>query len=122
LYKVLNIVKKIFINESIINTLKTHIRRCSESQDVRVLDIETDKDHFHMLFRCNPTCNIPKYINLLKTITSREIKKKHDVTKLLWNGKFWSPSYFLVTTGGVTLNILMDYMNSQGKPKGDKNA
>jgi REP element-mobilizing transposase RayT len=114
--------KKVFINENIIDTLKTHIRRCSDSQNVKVLNVETDKDHFHMLFRCNPTTNIPKYINLLKTITSREIKKKHDVSKILWNGKFWSPSYFLATTGGVTLDILMDYVNSQGKPERSKNA
>ncbi len=38
--------------------------------------MECDVDHVYILFKAKPTLNIPKYINALKTITSREISKE----------------------------------------------
>ncbi|EAK1382900.1 IS200/IS605 family transposase, partial [Campylobacter coli] len=32
----------------------------------------------------------------------------------LWKQYFWSGSYFLATTGGVTLDILKQYVENQG--------
>ena len=59
-----------------------------------------------------PTLNIPKYINALK-ITSREIRRKFpEVKRKLWKNVFWSPSYFLATTGQVTLDVLKKYVES----------
>jgi len=71
-----------------------------------------------MLFTAKPTLDIPKYLNIVKTITSREIQRKFpSVKKMLWNGKFWSRSYFLATTGQVTLEALKKYVENQGDRK-----
>ncbi len=94
--------------------LKTKTREIAYTFEVDILDIECDKDHFHMLFKASPRLNIPQFINAVKTITSREIQRNFpDVKKELWNGKFWSPSYFLATSGQVTLDILKGYVDSQ---------
>ena len=104
------------IDEKLIELLKQKIREISETFEVSVLNIETDKDHFHMIFKSKPTLQIPKYLNALKSITSREIRRNFPkIKKRLWNDKFWSCSYFLATTGQVTLDILMNYVNNQGK-------
>ena len=74
-----------------------------------------------MLFKAKPTCDLPKYINTVKTITSREIRKTYpEVKKFLWQDKFWSSSYFLATTGQVTLEMLKKYVEQQ--KKGRENA
>ena len=105
------------VDSRIVDLLKAKVREISESFDVSVLNIECDKDHFHMLFACRPTLNLPKYVNAIKTITSREIRRQHpDVKKLLWKDTFWSPSYFLTTTGQTTLDQLKRYVDNQGKP------
>ena len=71
-----------------------------------------------MIFKAKPTLNIPKYLNALKTITSREIRRNYpEVKKELWNDAFWSPSYFLATTGQVTLDVLKKYVEGQGGKK-----
>jgi REP element-mobilizing transposase RayT len=31
----------------------------------------------------------------------------------LWGDSFWSPSYFLATTGNVTIDILKNYVENQ---------
>lgn len=67
-----------------------------------------------MIFTAQPTLDIPKYINTIKTITSREIRKEFPEVKIkLWEDKFWSRSYFLATTGQVTLDVLKKYVDSQ---------
>ena len=106
--------KKVFINDAIVDFLKMKIREISETFNVDVLDIECDKDHFHMIFKATPLLNITKYINAIKTITSREIQRNFpEVRNELYNNKFWSPSYFLATSGQVTLDVLKRYVDSQ---------
>ena len=67
--------RKVFESEEIINFLKEQIQEISKTFEVEVIDIGVDKDHFHMLFKAKPTLNIPRYINAVKTITSREIQR-----------------------------------------------
>ncbi|QGA68546.1 IS200/IS605 family transposase [Sulfolobus sp. E11-6] len=108
--------RKVFDNEEIVNFLKETIHEISKTFEVEVIDISVDKDHFHMLFKAKPTLDIPRYINTIKTITSREIQRKFpQVKEKLWKGHLWSPSYFLATSGQVTLEILKNYVESQGE-------
>ncbi|TQD29232.1 IS200/IS605 family transposase [Methanolobus vulcani] len=104
------------INPLIIDLLKQTAHNISENFDVEILNIECDKDHFHMIFKAKPTLDIPKYINTIKTISSREIRRQFpEVKDLLWKDAFWSRSYFLATTGQVTLDVLKKYVDNQGK-------
>ena len=108
--------RNVLINPEIINMLKEKINNISKTFEVTVLNIETDKNHYHLLFKCKPTLNIPKYINAIKVITSREIRRTFpEVKKKLWQDKFWSRSYFLTTTGQVTLEQIKKYIDNQGK-------
>jgi len=110
--------RKVFTNDRIIDFLKQKIHEISETHEVEILAIETDQDHVHILFKAKPTLNIPKYINALKTITSREIRRNFpEVKEKLWRNAFWSPSYFLATSGQVTLDVLKAYVESQGEKK-----
>lgn len=106
--------RKVLCDAKLVDFLKTKIHNISETYEVEVLNIECDKDHFHMIFTSKPTLDIPKYINTIKTITSREIRKEFpEVKLLLWEDTFWSRSYFLATTGQVTLDVLKKYVESQ---------
>ena len=94
--------------------LKMKVKEISETFEVDVLNIECDVDHYHMIFKAKPTLEIPKYINAIKTITSREIKRNFPETKkYIWGVAFWSRSYFLATTGQVTLEMLKRYVDGQ---------
>jgi len=73
--------RKALSSEVIIDFLKQKIHEISETFDVTVINIECDKDHFHLIFKARPTLNIPKYLNNLKTIASREIKRNYPEIK-----------------------------------------
>ncbi len=115
LVQVIKYRRKVMDNERITDLLKKKIHEISDTFQVEVLDIGCDIDHFHMIFKSKPTLDIPKYLNALKTITSREIRRNFpEVREKVKEDKFWSPSYFLATTGQVTLDQLKKYVESQG--------
>ena len=57
-----------------------------------------------------------KFINAYKSASSRLIKKEYpDIKKQLWQEYFWSRSYCLLTTGGVSIEVINKYIETQGK-------
>ena len=107
------------------------IRLLEENFEGHVTSIETDQDHVHILLEYTPVDHVhiltelsPKYSVMeimasLKGVTSRIIRRDfHDMIKdQLWGDSFWSDSYYAATTGGVTLDVIKRYVESQGKPK-----
>lgn len=80
-----------------------------------------DIDHVHVLFRGHPNTEISKFINAYKSASSRIIKKEFPhirkslkSLKSLWKEMFWSQSYCLITTGGATVDVIKQYIQSQG--------
>lgn len=110
--------RKVFDNDRIINELKERTRKIAEGFDIEIINQECDKDHTHILFKTNPSCNLVKFVNSLKGATSRIIRTKFpEVKKKLWEDTFWSKSYCLITTGQTTLDQLKKYVENQGKEK-----
>ncbi|KAA8661784.1 IS200/IS605 family transposase, partial [Clostridium sp. HV4-5-A1G] len=63
----------------------------------------------------SPNTNISKFINAYKSASSRLIKKEFpSIKKQLWKEYFWSKSYCLITTGGVPIDIVKEYIENQG--------
>ncbi|HMB15635.1 MAG TPA: IS200/IS605 family transposase [Pelovirga sp.] len=81
---------------------------------VVIIEQETDGDHVHILFSSKPTIQLSKFINSLKSVSARLLFREFpDLKKQLWGGSFWSPSYFLASTGQVTLDVLKRYVENQ---------
>ena len=119
-YHLIIVVKyrqKVFVNDNIITDLKTIIEEISKKFDVDIIEQECGEDHIHILFASKPTLDMTKFINILKGHSSRKIRKIHKdfLSDKLWGDSFWSPSYFLSTTGNVTIDILKNYIETQRK-------
>jgi len=108
--------RKVFTDNNIIDELKNRTRKISERFGVEIISQETDKDHTHILFKATPKTDLVKYINSLKGGTSNAIRHRFpEIKKKLYGNAFWSPSYCLITTGEVTLDQLIKYVESQGE-------
>lgn len=107
--------QKVFSQDNIISDLKTMIEKISIDFNVEVIEQEWGEDHLHLLFGAKPTLDITKYINVIKGQTARELRKKYKdfLADKLWGDSFWSPSYFIATTGNVTIDILKEYIENQ---------
>jgi putative transposase len=75
---------------------------------------EPGEDHHHILFKAKPTTNLAKVVNSIKGTSSRMMRAEFpEIKKFLWGDAFWTPSYFLATTGQVSLDVLKSYVESQ---------
>lgn len=108
--------KRVFIEGiGIIEDLKDKIDERSKAFEVEILEIECGIDHVHLLISSKPTLNIVKYINSVKGSTSRFLRLKYHwfLKKKLWGKAFWSASYFIATTGKVSIETLKKYIENQ---------
>lgn len=108
--------QNVFIeNARIIGDIKDKIIELSENYEVEMLEIECGIDHIHMLISTKPTLDITRYINIEKGYSSRYIRDKYSefLKNKLWGDHFWSPSYFIATTGNVSIDVLKQYVEEQ---------
>ncbi|MCL4428675.1 MAG: IS200/IS605 family transposase [Deltaproteobacteria bacterium] len=104
------------IDDNIAERLKEIFAYIGDMYRIKIIEFNHNKDHIHILFNSNPSTALVKFINSYKSASSRLIKKEFpEIKKEIWKEYFWSRSYFLMTTGGVTLDILKKYVESQGK-------
>ena len=117
-YHLIIVVKyrqKIFTNDNIINDLKEFVVKVGESFDVDIIEQECGDDHIHIMFSAKPTLDLTRFVNILKGHSSRELRKtfKDEIKTKLWGDSFWSPSYFINTVGNVSIDTLVNYIQSQ---------
>lgn len=106
------------INTEIGKLIKQIFCEIQPRYGITLQEIGHEQDHVHILFTASPNSEISKFINVFKSSTSRRIRNAHpEVKEKLWCGKLWSPSYFLVTTGGAPLDVIKKYVQDQGHKK-----
>jgi len=75
-----------------------------------------DSDHVHVMFKAHPKSELSKFINAYKSASSRLLKKEYpSIRQKLWNDHFWSKSFCLITIGEAPLEVLKQYIESQGE-------
>ena len=84
--------------------------------DMTFLEIGTDEDHVHFLVQAVPLYSPKRLVQIIKSITAREIFRAcPEVKKQLWGGQLWSAGYFISTVGqhGNETSI-KKYIQNQG--------
>ncbi len=101
------------IQDLIVSTFKEH----ASKRGIVLEEANGEEDHIHFMFRSPPNIEMSSFINVLKTQTSRRVRKMHwdSIRTKLWKDKFWSQSYILLTCGGAPIEVLRTYIEEQGK-------
>lgn len=96
--------------------LRVIIQETLEKWSSELIEFNGEADHVHLLFQTNPTVQLSKLVNNLKTVSSRLIRKefREHLSRIYWKPVFWHRSYCLISTGGVTIEVLRKYIEEQG--------
>lgn len=84
-----------------------------------LLEFNGESDHVHLLVDYRPDVEMSKLIANLKTVSSRLIRQEYpDLSQKYFYGKpyFWTGAYFVASCGGVTVEQLKKYVESQSSP------
>ena len=104
------------LNDTISERLQEIFENIAPNYNITVEEWNHDTDHIHVLLKGHPNTELSKFINAYKSASSRLIKKEFPyVRKFLWKEMFWSRSFCLLTTGGVTTDVIRWYIESQGE-------
>ena len=82
----------------------------------KIISINTDEDHVHILFETSPQTQLSKLINNYKTVTSRLIRKEFSkqLEQYYWKSYFWSDTYFISSVSDTSEAMIKRYIEKQG--------
>jgi putative transposase len=106
------------INQAMLERLHQIFLEQCEHWSVRLVEFNGEADHVHLLINAHPAMDLSKFINSIKTVSSRLIRKeyKERVSKYYWKPYFWTRAYCLLTTGGAPLEVIKAYIQNQDSP------
>ncbi len=92
--------------------LKVLIQEGVERWEQEFVEVEVMPDHVHLIVGCDPQFGIHKMVRYIKGSTSHQLRREFpDLKRKL--PSLWTNSYFVGTTGGVTLETVKGYVENQ---------
>jgi REP element-mobilizing transposase RayT len=100
-------------------TLKGTCKEIEKRYEIKFLEIGTEGDHVHFLVQSVPSYSPTKIVRRIKSITAKEIFKKHsEVKEKLWGGEFWSDGHYVSTVWKHgDEETIANYVKAQGGGK-----
>ncbi|QJX80325.1 IS200/IS605 family transposase [Priestia megaterium] len=87
------------------NDVKSLISSIAKKYSFKIIEMEVDKDHIHLLLSYEPKMSILEVVRLLKQITTYHLWKERT---------FWSDGYFACSVGNASKEIIQAYIQNQG--------
>jgi putative transposase len=91
------------------------IAATTEKWQCQLLEFNGEPDHVHLLLSLNPKVAISTFVNNLKTVSSRLIRRDFgsELAKTYRKPVFWSRTYCVLTCGGAPLSVIKQYIEQQ---------
>ena len=89
----------------------------SERFEINFLEIGNDEDHIHFLIQGVPKMPVSRIVQIIKSITAREIfSRNQEIKKVLWGGNLWTSGFYANTVGQYgSEEMIRNYVKNQGK-------
>lgn len=105
---------KVFTSESLA-LIETSFREVAAKMDFQVKEFNGEEDHIDCLIEYPPKLSISQIVNAIKGVSSRRYGQA-GYPKPYGKDALWSPSYFVSSVGGASLELLKRYIRELEKP------
>ena len=92
--------------------LKQLINEKQDEYGYQIREVETQPEHVHLLIEIPPTNSVDKIVGKIKGYTSKVLREEYPSLKSRLPS-LWTRSKFVSSCGGVTLQVIKDYIESQ---------
>ena len=91
----------------------------SDRYEINFIEIGYEPDHVHFLLQSIPIYSVSELVTKIKSLTARELFKKHpEIKQQLWGGSFWTSGYYANTVGLYgSREVIRAYVSNQGNEK-----
>ena len=97
------------------------VRQICKENDVEIIKGHVSKDHVHLFVSVPPHLAISKLVQYLKGKSSYKMMQENkQISKEFWGRHLWARGYFVATSGNVTDEIIVEYIEKQDIEKRDE--
>jgi putative transposase len=102
------------LNGAIASEVGNCIRAFSEQKNCKIIELNVQIDHVHLLVKVPPKISISDFMGIIKGRTVIRVfnKFKHLTSKPYWGNKFWARGY-CVDTVGLDSEMIRKYVKYQ---------
>ena len=109
--------KKLFKTKYLNDDIKQFLYDTAKIYGYTIIQMETDKDHVHILLEYNPKTCVSEIVKQLKQHSTHQMWQCHKgyLSKQYWKRNvLWSDGYFACSIGQVSQKIIEKYIQNQG--------
>jgi putative transposase len=109
--------KKLFSSGKRSDDVKQFLYDVAKKHGYVIIQMETDKDHVHILLEYSPKVSVSDIVRQLKQYSTYQMWKHHEayLAKQYWKHQIlWSDGYFACSIGQVSQEIIERYIQNQG--------
>ena len=114
--------RKPVLRADIAERVRDLIRELCKTKEVEIIKGHISRDHVHLFVSVPPYLSVSKLVQYLKGKTSRKMMMEYKIlNRQFWGRHIWARGYFVASSGNVTDEVIIKYIEEQGKEPPDKN-
>ena len=106
---------------SVAERVRELIRGICREHEVEIIKGHVSRDHVHLFVSMPPHLAISKLVQYLKGKSSYKLlQDDKTLSRQFWGSHLWGRGYFVATSGNITDEVIMEYIENQDKEKKDE--
>ena len=94
--------------------LRELIRQICKENDIEIIKGHVSKDHVHLFVSVPPHISVSNLVQMIKGKTSRKMLGDFKpLQKQFWGRHLWARGYFVASSGNITDEVIMEYIEHQ---------
>jgi len=114
--------RKPVLRADISQRVRELIREICRVNDVEIIKGHISRDHVHIFVSMPPHISVGHLVQSIKGKTSRKMMTEFkSLSRTFWGRHMWARGYFVASSGNVTDEVIMKYIEQQNiePPDGD---
>ena len=112
--------RKPIMQGEIAKRVRDLIREICKAKDVEIIKGHISKDHVHIFVSVPPHISVSQLVKSIKGKSSRKLMMEYKrLSKAFWGRHMWARGYFAASSGNVTDEVIIKYIEEQGKEPPD---
>ena len=108
--------RKPILRGEIAERVRALIREICKAKDVEILKGHISRDHVHIFISVPPHISVSQMVQAIKGKSSRKMMMEYkSLNRAFWGRHMWARGYFVASSGYVTDEVIMKYIEEQGK-------
>jgi putative transposase len=106
------------ITRPMLDTLQDIVAQRCKDWGGELIEFNGESDHVHALVSLPPNLDLSRFVNNLKTTSSRLVRREfaEELRRVYRKPVFWSRSYCIISCGGAPLSVIKQYVEQQKAP------